>query len=84
MSLRAAISIITTMMGTEITPFITALQNKALIGSMGDKPIAKLSAIPLKRKPLPYGLLKGKLIPRANFDEPLADDEKEFFIPRGG
>ena len=59
-----------------------ASYGEEIVIAMGDKPIAKLSAIPLKRKPLPYGLLKGKLIPRANFDEPLADDEKEFFMPR--
>src|SRR5579859_3101134 len=36
-SSRVAISIITTMIGTAMTPLITALQNKALIGSIGVK-----------------------------------------------
>jgi hypothetical protein len=44
MSVRTAIRIIKAMMGTEITPFITALQKSALIGSTGVKP----SAIPTK------------------------------------
>jgi len=39
---RTAISIITIMIGTEITPLITALQKRALIGSMG----VKFSATP--------------------------------------
>ncbi len=34
---REAISMITTMIGTAATPFMTALQNKALIGSSGVK-----------------------------------------------
>ena len=33
----AAISIVTIMMGTATTPLTTALQNKALIGSIGEK-----------------------------------------------
>ena len=61
-----------------------ASYGEEIVIAMGEKPIAKLSPVATKRKPLPYGLLKGKLIPRANFDEPLADDEKEFFIPRAG
>src|SRR6266516_2538604 len=40
---RAAISIITAMMGTEITPLITALQMSALTGSIA----VKLSATPI-------------------------------------
>ena len=36
----AASSIITTMIGTAITPLTTALQNSALIGSIGVKSIA--------------------------------------------
>src|SRR6266849_9767598 len=40
---RAAISIITAMMGTEITPLITALQMSALTGSIS----VKLSATPI-------------------------------------
>ena len=39
----AAISIITAMMGTEITPLITALQMSALTGSIA----VKLSATPI-------------------------------------
>ncbi len=38
--LLAAITIITAMMGTEITPLMTALQYSALMGSMGVKPSA--------------------------------------------
>jgi len=61
-----------------------ASYGEEIVIAMGDKPIAKLGPLAAKRKPLPYGLLKGKLIPRANFDEPLAEDEKELFIPRAG
>lgn len=61
-----------------------ASYGEEIVIAMGDNPIVKLSPIPLKRKPLPYGLFKGKLIPRANFDEPLAEHEKELFIPRAG
>ena len=38
------------------------------------KPIAKLSSIHARRKPLPYGLLKGKLKAKPDFDAPLPDD----------
>ena len=38
------------------------------------KPVARLSSIDVKRKALPYGLLKGKLKMRAGFDDPLPDD----------
>src|SRR5450830_1426806 len=38
MSWREAISIITVMIGTEITPLTTALQYKALMGSMALNP----------------------------------------------
>ena len=41
---RAAISIITAMTGTEMTPLMTALQYSALNGSTGVKP----SAMPIK------------------------------------
>ena len=44
MSERDAINIITTIIGIEITPFITALQNNAFIGSIG----VKQSATPIK------------------------------------
>ena len=37
---RTAMSIMTAIIGTEITPLITALQNRALIGSMDVKPNA--------------------------------------------
>ena len=37
---RTAINIITTMIGTEMTPLITALQYNALIGSIDVKPSA--------------------------------------------
>ncbi len=36
-SLREAISIMTTMIGTATTPFSTALQNRALIGLIPEK-----------------------------------------------
>ena len=35
------------------------------------KPVAKVAPIGESRKPLPYGLLKGKLVMKADFDEPL-------------
>jgi antitoxin (DNA-binding transcriptional repressor) of toxin-antitoxin stability system len=38
------------------------------------KPVAKLSSIHAKRKALPYGMLKGKLKAKADFDAPLPDD----------
>ncbi len=38
------------------------------------KPVARLSSVDVKRKALPYGLLKGKLKIRAGFDDPLPDD----------
>lgn len=38
------------------------------------KPIAKISSIHARRKPLPYGLLKGKLKAKPDFDAPLPDD----------
>ena len=41
----AAISIMTAMMGTEMTPLITALQYRALIGSIG----VKQSTTPMTR-----------------------------------
>lgn len=41
---RTAINIITTMIGTEITPLMTALQYRALIGSIDVKP----GAMPIK------------------------------------
>lgn len=44
MSVRAAISIVTTMIGTEITQLMTALQYNALIGSIAVKP----SAMPIR------------------------------------
>ena len=36
-SARDAISIVSTMIGADATPLITALQNSALIGSSGEK-----------------------------------------------
>jgi hypothetical protein len=44
---RRASSISTTMMGTEITPFTTALQYSARIGSM----LVKHSAVPISVAP---------------------------------
>ena len=44
-----------------------------LIAKSG-KPVAKLTSIHAKRKALPYGLLKGKLKAKADFDAPLPDD----------
>ena len=38
------------------------------------KPVARLSSVDVKRKALPYGLLKGKLKIRAGFDDPLPGD----------
>ncbi len=37
------------------------------------KPVATLAPIRANRKALPYGLLKGKLVMKADFDEPLPD-----------
>lgn len=36
--------------------------------------VAKLTSIHAKRAALPYGLLKGKLKIKADFDDPLPDD----------
>ena len=38
------------------------------------KPVARLSSVDVKRKALPYGILKGKLKIGAGFDDPLPDD----------
>ena len=38
------------------------------------KPVARLSSIHAKRNALPYGMLKGKLKAKADFDAPLPDD----------
>ncbi len=47
--------------------------NEIVIAKSGT-PVAKLSPINAKRKALPYGLLKGKIKMRADFDDPLPDD----------
>jgi prevent-host-death family protein len=42
-----------------------------IIITVNGKPVAKLAPIRANRKALPYGLLKGKLMMKADFDEPL-------------
>ena len=42
-----------------------------IIITVDGKPAAKLVPVHAKGKPLPYGLLKGKLTMKADFDEPL-------------
>jgi prevent-host-death family protein len=42
-----------------------------IIITVDGKPVAKLAPIRATRKPLPYGLLRGKLVMKAGFDDPL-------------
>jgi hypothetical protein len=46
-----AMSMIRTMIGTETTPFTTALQYSALIGSMGVNPIANPAIVDITMIP---------------------------------
>ena len=49
-------------------------EGEEIVIAKSGKPVARLSSVDVKRKALPYGILKGKLKMRAGFDDPLPDD----------